>query len=1269
MSATEAVQTTIVKFQMNNEIQEGQLTMAKIQDFIDHFPGVANMEENVYKILKSKLSAVESLVSGLDAYDNADTPAVIDTDLAAKRKEAVTAVLVLAGGSVANDGTLTGPATNANLASLTAYGGVADAKYHNVKRVSLFDAVQQYAFGNLDTVAFDDFNKVLVDAAGRTAVNPSTSLIGSGTGTILLRSARGYGDVNETNNEEGEVLHEDSGLARLVYYLMLDAKYNVSSAPLFATSGKRQAVLGQVKEDTDKLVYTSEKLTSAGTSADLFDNGAAKALMNIMIAIASRKRTVTIDDVQQEKVFLGGEQYPYASLMRLFSTYADQDANDDAEVARFYSGRMALDNAMTVAEINDAYDLGWTSLTDFGITASNGDAAAASGLKALNTFWGKDKTHALIAANGDASPLTSRLSITKNTPPLRNILDSKLGDSLLKMLLLNTSNADIDFENGIENALVIAALGTTNAAKTWKGDGTDAQKAEGSAEKELSYQSVAINEALTLINRARGLATPAQPVFTRWRDILQGDVDHSNTSNTLEHLDVDDQVFTVLEGAQYWANGTTSADKPGTYFTTGGKNVMTYLENEIYVSRASEFTSSAGSSKLSIKELTLPSSSNTDGVSYLKEKAGKVIKCLRSIAFAEFMLLGNDKFFTTLNEMADTFKTPKMNNGSNDSRLISMFNKSTDTAVTNNRGRTTAGATASGDSILNQLFDNDQEIQDYFTRTTVNGVNVDTNDTDAQIRAQVVSNMLNGELTTVALQGLFVQGVGNLDAFRSNFVHLFKHVPQELQPAAGAMTTSVEGSVKTPAMIVKVATAAVSKRANGEFDGDHILTNTFKYTDGVATAWTDNASDRDSALVQSLVDAISTNLIAGAANAKSTKRRLEIDQSKLRNHMSLRELMESNIADGNDATRLEIFRSDDNTVNADIAKIQSVISDMPNPASDPEDGYSQRNFVQKMIYKMVYASESTEVTKLLTGGNSWEMDGTAANTQGLKAVRQIISSVASLKATTGKATADEMSEFYYAIFNNGAGSTADHVALQKQLISMANAMSLDLEFSQAEQMPYLLSGNKLSEVKRRALVIAIADHVHFTAADLNVIQAMGTADGTTAAQKVAASKVDSRLEHVARNIVKNQALWVSTTDTTGYASMLKAISDATFIQDAETGPHILLWAAALADPSAASDSGANGTVYDTDLRCAGLGKESIDEVLKHLTHSQLFDTIHVVSEVSSAGDGKIGTAISRELVGHAFVALTHDTSEIAVPGASDAVTGECTFTLYTGNHL
>lgn len=1237
----------IISFQTNNEIQDGTLTMGKIQEFIDHFED-SSVEEKVFKILKAKLDAVENLVAGLDGFDS-DGNLTSSADEQARRKEAIEAVLTLAGRTVAQNGDVTGPVNTAPEMIALATGSAANLR--NKAVTSLFGAISSHAWGNLSTPAF-------LDADGQTAKNPTTSVLGAGADANLVV-------LGSTRGTAGHNIHEDSSLVREIYYHMLAGKWQNSLAPLFSgvDSQKRKAVLGQVAVDStsNRVTYDASAKTSAGYTVNVMAEDVAKSTLNIKKAIISKTRTFTKNSVQVTEKFFNGEQYPYAAILKNFPDLTDQSGDDDTELNRFYTERMDVDATMSAAEIADAVSLGFTAASDFGITTSKAARVTATGNGYLKDLW-----NANAAAHGK-TVLTSRLTITATTPPLRRLLDNPtLGDNIVKQCILNASNGDIDYKDGIETALAIACLSTTgNANKKWASN-TAAAKAAGSAAGSISYQTEALNEALALINRAARLAGKSE--FPNWRELLRGDVDYTTTTNTLEHRDIADDVFEILELAQYWTNGTTAEQAPGKYFIASDKNVMTYLENELYVSRSGDFLSSA-TTRLTAKDLLLPSTANVSGVSYLTTDvtvngvtnryghANKVIKCLRSIAREEFMLLRNNQFFGTLNEFASLFQTPKLNSGSDDSRLVAMFNAGASTTTTG--GRNTQLAVATSGVVLNKLFASGQEIDDCFTGT---GTTL-ANDTDNQIRAQVVANMYNGELTADEKTSVFSSttsqdAVNNLNTFRNIFVHVFK-LTNEVTIASTTdgnydADTAPVGSIWTASKLEKVATNGVSDlRTNSAFNNTHALTS-------------------NQTKVQALIDAIYSTHIQGKSNALSMKRRLEADQSAIAEDMTVREIMETKLVGSvADANNFELLDSLTAAVKTNWTKSNDVY-DAYNGGAAPGDGYVNKMFVTSMLYKM-FTSSATAITDLFldsTDSSTWTMDGSANHTQALKAIRKTVSDLALLKPkTSSSASAAEMGDFYHAVFSPANGADATSL---KKLASIQNAMSLDLEFSTAEQMPYLLENNALDDDDARDIVLKLAQHVYFQTGandDIDVIQAMGTADNTTSSQKLMASKVDSRIETVARALLKNMKKWATTTDTSGYKTLLKAINDATGWSNTQVKPHVLLWVAALADPDSASDAKGNGTVYDTELRPAGLGKAAIDEVLKYLTHSELFTTIHVVSEVASSGDDRIGTHIVRELKGHSFVAITHDTSEIVVPTGYASPSGDATFTVYSGDHL
>ena len=1232
----------IISFQTNNEIQDGALTMNKIQEFIDHFED-SSVEEKVFKILKAKLDAVEILVGGLDTFDSSSN-LTSSVDEQARRKEAIEAVLNLAGRSVSGSTVTEATTTSVGLNELTS---TAPANLRNKIVTSLFGAISSHAWGSLTNPAF-------LDIDGSTTKPPTSSVLGTGTDAsdVVLGTTRAT---------TGHMIHEDSSLVREIYYHMLAAKHQTSLAPLFSgvNSQKRKAVLGQVVVSGSNTIYDASAKTVAGLTKNVMDENVAKSTLNIKKAIISKSRTFTKNDLQVTEKFFNGEEYPYAAILKQFPDLADQSGDDDSELKRFYTERMDIDATMSDDEIADAVSLGFTAASDYGITTSKAPRVSSTGAGYLPDLWNAS------SATHTKTSLTSRLTITAKTPPLRRILaNATLGDNIVKQCILNASNGDIDYKDGIETALAIACLSTTtNANKKWASNDADA-KAAGSAAGSKSYQAEALDEALALINRAAKLAGRSE--FANWRELLTGDVDYTSTTNTLEHLNVADDIFTILELAQYWTLNTTDAQAPGKYFITSSKNVMTYLENELYVSRASSFLSST-STRLTVKDLLLPSTANPNGISFLTAdvtaggvttrygKADKLIKCLRSIATEEFKLLRNNQFFGTLTELADLFQTPKLNSGTNDSRFVAMFNAATATTTTTSRN-TQAGVATDG-TILNKLFADDQEIDDCFTGTGAAIVN----DTDDQIKAQVVANMYNGELTTAEQDANFEDNKDNLDAYRLIFVHVFKVTPEVLIASTSDSdynaTTAPVGSVFTPSKLLKVASNGVSDlRSSAVFGTSHNLT-------------------KNNNLLQALIDAIYDAHIQGKTNAISMKRRIESDQPTLATDMTVREIMEAqlvgNIANINDFELLDSF---DGTANA-AWTLANDNYDSYNGGAAPGDGYTNKMFVSSMLYKM-FTSSATAITGLfLNSSSAWTMDGTAGSTQALKSIRKAVVDLALLKPNTGaSASASEMGDFYHAVFSPvGSGGNA---TVLKKLESIQNAMSLDLEYSTAEQMPYLLENNALDNDDARDIVLKLAQHVHFATGvgsaddDIDVIQAMGTADDTTAAQKLMASKVDSRIETVARALLKNMSKWaVTTTDPTGYKSLLTAISGASGWSNIQVKNHVLLWVAALADPDSASDAGVNGTVYDTDLRPAGLGKAAIDEVLQYLTHSELFVTVHVVSEVASSGDAKIGTHIVRELKGHSFVAITHDTSEIVVPTGYNATTGDATFTIYAGDHL
>jgi hypothetical protein len=338
------------------------------------------------------------------------------------------------------------------------------------------------------------------------------------------------------------------------------------------------------------------------------------------------------------------------------------------------------------------------------------------------------------------------------------------------------------------------------------------------------------------------------------------------------------------------------------------------------------------------------------------------------------------------------------------------------------------------------------------------------------------------------------------------------------------------------------------------------------------------------------------------------------------------------------------------------------------PAFTNSEDYQHKFFVASMIYTMVNNNDAEAY--LISGGNALAFDAAGTNSLNLRKARALIKSKASHKRTDGtiagsseKATAREHGELYFALLNVSADAGTTH---DEKMTTLANSLSLDVEYTSSPQMPYLLEDNVLNTANKAEMVMKVVAHVKVTQDEINVIQAMGTASTTTAAEKLAASKADSRLEHMARQLVKNQKLWASTSDSTGYTGMLAAIKVESGWTHADAEDHVLLWAASLADPSADPEA-TFGTAYDTEARPAGLGKVALDTVLGLVPHQTLYSVIHVVSVVESTTEMKIGTSVKRSLDGHSFASLLSETSEVVVPTGWNDTTGDAKYTIYAGS--
>tara|TARA_B100000424_G_scaffold271693_1_gene275891 strand:- start:8116 stop:11862 length:3747 start_codon:yes stop_codon:yes gene_type:complete len=1245
-SNTDQLYNTIVNFQLGNEISEGTLTMRKMQSIIDAFPDQPNMEKTVYTLLKAKLQAVENLVSAKDSTTTTDgvTTVTEDTGIVARRKEAVEDILKIA--NEHHESTATPAAT---LAGVKSYGDSNSGGMKNKKCLSLFSAISSQAWGKLATVAINPPN-----AANGDETNVGAELIGTkGDGVSF---ASGYGAPGADN-----VIHEDSALAREIFYLMMEGRHGDNVLPIIGDS-PRNAVLGQVKADGGNIIYTADA-NPAGLSVPVWKQDSAASFYNMVAAMLQISRdtgasTGTVD-------FFGGESgYAYASVKNLIAGLTDQSSTDDAIIKQIYPSRTttAINASMTAAQLQDSINLGLNELSDYSVTVSKADFDLD-----IQTLWNKATDHTVTDFKRFSFDAT-------NSPALQGVIlaNNHFRDNFLKTVIANASNKDIDFKNGVPAALALAMLkADDNTEKRWNTTANTGVTGETQSQRKAAFDLALgyINEVCDLIGREK---------FGSWRGILEVDTEYvatgANATNTYVHLDLPTKVFTIMQESQ--VNKADAQTASGYFAGADGYDETNMLEEELYLSIKSSFI---GPNASSVRKLLLPTTQNSNGHAALLSsaanattgKASIFIRVLRDIAKENYKSLSNDAFFDSLADMVSVFGTAEpsdqgLANGTADDKLITLFDQN--------------GAETNGNDLKRLFASANTNLIDTYSET-INGAV--TSYGKNWIRGQIALLMQN-ELTFPE-KAAFQRSESNMNALRENYAGLFK-LTAETKQAAPGNSASPEGSVTAAARLQSVEADGVEDLydAAGVLGGSSVLFRKVNEDENAFVA-ADHADSADAhlALLNAAIAQLNTTVISNTSNSESTLARLRLGQSTVAATMSVREIMKAVIPNTN-RTLNTSFRNivTGNAVSDWTTARDSYTSMAAESDTDHNAGQKHRSFVVSMIYKMVSAQSAVDLVETDPSGRDIRfIHNNSADVKSLRQIRKLI------KDLSSGASADEMSEYFYAVFNDkdnlGTGDADNKLVsgIDEKLESMANALSLDLEYPNGPQFDYLLTGNTLSVANRKVLVQNVLKHVPITAAEIDTIQNMGEADGATSATRLAAAKADSRVEHIAEMFVKNMSLWATTEDSTGYTGMLKAINELSLDGNDGTGAgldtsardHVLLWAAAIGDPDPLVKDQRFGSAYDIpDVRPAGLGEKALDAVLGLVSSSVVYTTLHVVSEVETVqGEEthKAGTSVKRTLTGHCFALLEHDSSAIVIPTGVDPVTSAPKFKYYTGNEL